>query len=472
MPVLIAAMPDASDPTGTPAGHDWLHDAWAHISGWANTIPTYTWVVAVAALTVATIVCVPALRTLSFKAGARHGKKQLSAEDLRDRRLLIAAMIPASLFWIAVLIGSGRGLIAFGRDNLHWTDGWEYLVPFTLDGVAIAFALLAFRAVRKEMNPDRAVRIAAAAMLASAGINFLHEVGGSKLGAGYLAILSLLGMLIFDELLAQFEEGAEHIKRSNPKFGLRWITWPTNTVCAWVAWRNYPPAAGTKATVANAVANLEGVRRLKVTRQAGRIDTPAWWMRFAPWAHVGALQITLAAERVTATEKITSVMAKVAELTVRLDEQAAVSEAERVTAAASIRDLEDRVETLRQEKAAEVEEISVKHAEELRQQRQQLLAEMAEKVAKARAEASIPNLGDRRKNPPAKGSPRPTLTDEDAVQRLLDTEGGWEREWSQKAIVDALSVGYGRAPRLLEQVAEAQRQRRSETHTGDQAVNE
>jgi hypothetical protein len=70
-------------------------------------------------------------------------------------------------------------------------------------------------------------------------------------------------MMMFHEFLAQFEDGAEYIKRQNPKFGLRWVTWPTNTFLAAVAWRNHPPAEGTPATVANAVGNLNRVRQLK-----------------------------------------------------------------------------------------------------------------------------------------------------------------------------------------------------------------
>jgi hypothetical protein len=44
---------------------------------------------------------------------------------------------------------------------------------------------------------------------------------------------------------------------------MRWITWPTNTFCAAVAWHNHPPVRGTSPTVRNAIANLERVRELK-----------------------------------------------------------------------------------------------------------------------------------------------------------------------------------------------------------------
>jgi hypothetical protein len=83
-----------------------------------------------------------------------------------------------------------------------------------------------------------------------------------------LALLSLVGMVMFHEFLDQFEEGTAHIKR-DPKFGLRWVTWPTNTFCAAIAWRNYPPTDGTPATVLEAVANLHRVRAVKRAARAG-----------------------------------------------------------------------------------------------------------------------------------------------------------------------------------------------------------
>ncbi len=60
-------------------------------------------------------------------------------------------------------------------------------------------------------------------------------------------------MVMFHEFLDRFEEGTAYIKRTNPKFGLRWITWPTNTLCAAVAWHNHPPAEATPATVLAAI---------------------------------------------------------------------------------------------------------------------------------------------------------------------------------------------------------------------------
>jgi len=89
--------------------------------------------------------------------------------------------------------------------------------------------------VRKAKAPDRCRRVVWGAAVASATVNFAYEhvdSGGNVVAGGYVALLSLFGMIIFHEFLDQFEEGTGQIRRSNPSFGLRWLTWPTNTFCA------------------------------------------------------------------------------------------------------------------------------------------------------------------------------------------------------------------------------------------------
>jgi hypothetical protein len=71
----------------------------------------------------------------------------------KDAALTVASLVPAGLFWVMVLAGSFHGLVAFGRSTLGWRNGWEYLVPGTLDGVSVTFAMLALRAVRKGKTP-------------------------------------------------------------------------------------------------------------------------------------------------------------------------------------------------------------------------------------------------------------------------------------------------------------------------------
>lgn len=242
--------------------------SWQRAVELLDAVPSVVWVALAVLNMMMTIGTWSTARRRMRRAGERVADPQIVSGPARakDTALTVASMIPAALFWAMVLAGSFHSLIAFGREVLGWHGGWAYLVPGTLDGVSVTFAFLAFRAVRKQKAPDRCNRVVWGAALASAVVNFAYEYthsGQNLVAGGYLALLSLFGMVMFHEFLDQFEEGAAHIKRANPKFGLRWITWPTNTFCAAVAWHNHPPAEGTPATVLNAIANLNRVRTFK-----------------------------------------------------------------------------------------------------------------------------------------------------------------------------------------------------------------
>jgi hypothetical protein len=242
---------------------------WGTIVAGAGHLPAGIWMTLAVVNLAATVLTWSGARRRMRRAGERAADPQLftgGAARRRDSALTVASVIPAALFWAMVLAGSFHGLVSFGRSVLGWHAGWEYLVPGTLDGVSVTFAFLAFRAVRMKKTPDRCYRVVWGAAVASATVNFQYEYthsGHNVIAGGYLALLSLFGMLMLHEFLAQFEEGAAYVKRSSPKFGLRWITWPTNTFCAAVAWRNYPPVEETSATILNAVANLNRVRAFK-----------------------------------------------------------------------------------------------------------------------------------------------------------------------------------------------------------------
>jgi Protein of unknown function (DUF2637) len=245
---------------------------WTQSIEFIGRVPTGVWIGLVVLSVLLCVVTWSAVGRRLRRAGERATTTADRRPATKDTALTVAAMIPAVLFWGMVLAGSLHGLVAFGRQVLGWHDGWEYLVPGTLDGVSVTFAFLAFRAIRKKKSPAHCQRVVWGAALASATVNFAYEYGHSHHNAvagGYLGLLSLFGMVMFHEFLNQFEEGAGYVKRAAPAFGLRWITWPTNTLCAAIAWRNHPPAAGTPATVLRAVANLDRVRALKAaTRQA------------------------------------------------------------------------------------------------------------------------------------------------------------------------------------------------------------
>lgn len=240
-------------------------DSWERIVEAVDRVPSSAWMIAAVVAVVGTWRSAGRRVRRAGERAADHARVTETSRA-KDTALTVAAIVPALLFWAMVLAGSFRGLVAFGRNTLRWHEGWEYLVPGSLDGVSVTFALLAFRAVRKQKAPDRCYRVVWAAAIAAATVNFNYEyeASGHNLVAGaYLALLSLFAMFMFHEFLHQFEEGTGYIKRGKPAFGLRWITWPTNTFCAAMAWHNHPPARATAPTVRNAIANLERVRAIK-----------------------------------------------------------------------------------------------------------------------------------------------------------------------------------------------------------------
>ena len=450
--------------TGGTTGDSTWAQTWTLLTDLASAIPG--WVITTTTLTLiaATIGTLHWARKAAWRAGARRAGRITDPATRKDRALFGTALTFAGLFWIAVHIGSGRGLIAFGTDDLHWTDGWQYLVPATLDGVGIAFALLAFRALLKGFNPDRCLRIAGLSMLASAGINFLHEVGGSSLGAVYLAILSMLGLLILHEILNQFEQGTDWIRRQNPKFGLRWLTWPTNTVCAWFAWRNRPPAHGLRATIGNAVAHLEQVRAEKALKRAAFVDRPAWWMRLAPWVRNMQLATSLEASRAVAAQHRALTDKRHAELTARVDQltgelTAAVNRATAVSsdldAVKAELDLagkryDEAEESHRKALAEQAERLTVEGDEKANRLTAQLRAELTAKPDRAKP-VNLTDWRSSRPSKPAAGSTgKAEISDEAAVQAMLTAHPDPAHEWSKNAVRTLLGVGLARAPRLIE----------------------
>ena len=245
-------------------------------------LPTGTWAAVTGSVLVLTAATWGVTRRRVRSAGARSGgsrgdartanvrtvraQRKADQQRRRDVALTVASLVPVALFWGMVLAGSFQGLLAFGRSVLAWHGGTEYLVPGTLDGVSVTFAFLAFRAIHKRRDTGRSQRVVWAASVSSATVNFTYEYGQTHnvIAGLYLAVLSVFGMVIFHEFLAQFEEGAEYVRRSSrPAYGLRWLTAPWSTFRAIVAWENHPPADGTVPSVRNGLENLERVRQLR-----------------------------------------------------------------------------------------------------------------------------------------------------------------------------------------------------------------
>jgi len=131
-------------------------DAWDQVLTIVGQVPPAVWVGAMAINLILTAATWSVARRRIRRAGERLANPEMNAgRRRRDTALTVAALVPAALFLIMVVAGSMHGLVAFGLEVLGWHDGWEYLVPATLDGVSVAFAFLAFRAGRRGKAPDR-----------------------------------------------------------------------------------------------------------------------------------------------------------------------------------------------------------------------------------------------------------------------------------------------------------------------------
>ncbi|MEV1013811.1 DUF2637 domain-containing protein [Micromonospora sp. NPDC049801] len=324
-------------------------------SGWVdgvnlwlgNTFPAWVW--PLMWLTTAGLLFASLLVVLGrLRKAHRANPPGTGASTKKLGALFGVAVGFAMLLWAGVLIGSGKNLIGWARDTLEWRDGWDWLVPATLDGVAIAFAILMFAAVRAGRPANRAYRVVWTATIASAAIGFSHEYDGTTktmLAAIYLGLLALGAMAILHELLDLFRSHTEKkAARVSPVFGLRWVTYTPNTVCAWLAWQNHPPRPLSAhptdeqivwyGSVRHAVAHLETVRRAKriaqfrIDEQTRTTGAPVWLVKVP------------AVRKLTAT--VTVQQAEMAEMSARLDKVAADFTAEKARAEAAVQRAEEQ----------------------------------------------------------------------------------------------------------------------------------
>ncbi|MFI9719912.1 DUF2637 domain-containing protein [Streptomyces sp. NPDC052396] len=135
---------------------------------------------------------------------------------------------------------SFHGLVGFGRQNLGLDDGWEYLVPFGLDGAAMFCSVLA---VREASHGDAAL---GSRMLvwtfagAAAWFNWVHAPRGmAHAGAPqFFAGMSLSAAVLFDRALKQTRRAALReqglVPRPLPQIRMvRWLRAPRETFGAW-----------------------------------------------------------------------------------------------------------------------------------------------------------------------------------------------------------------------------------------------
>ncbi|MGW0820265.1 DUF2637 domain-containing protein [Streptomyces sp. NPDC002845] len=180
------------------------------------------------------------------KRSGEHAKTEDSWERSEERRRRKEAVYGTAsyvlLFCCAAVAAalSFHGLVGFGRQNLNLSGGWEYLVPFGLDGAAMFCSVLA---VREASHGDAALgsRILVWTFAgAAAWFNWVHAPRGlGHEGAQhFFAGMSLSAAVLFDRALKQTRRAALReqglIPRPLPQIRIvRWLRAPRETYKAW-----------------------------------------------------------------------------------------------------------------------------------------------------------------------------------------------------------------------------------------------
>ncbi|GAA3377164.1 DUF2637 domain-containing protein [Streptomyces sannanensis] len=165
------------------------------------------------------------------------------SEERRRRKEAIYGIASYLLLFCCAAVAAAlsfHGLVGFGRQNLNLSGGWEYLVPFGLDGAAMFCSVLA---VREASHGDAALgsRLLVWAFAgAAAWFNWVHAPRGmSHAGAPhFFAGMSLSAAVLFDRALKQTRRAALReqglVPRPLPQIRIvRWLRAPRETFGAW-----------------------------------------------------------------------------------------------------------------------------------------------------------------------------------------------------------------------------------------------
>ncbi|GGX03907.1 DUF2637 domain-containing protein [Streptomyces chartreusis] len=180
------------------------------------------------------------------KRSGEHAKTEDSWERSEERRRRKEAIYGTAsyvlLFCCAAVAAalSFKGLVGFGEQNLGLSNGWQYLVPFGLDGAAMFCSVLA---VREASHGDAALgsRILVWTFAgAAAWFNWVHAPRGlAHAGAPhFFAGMSLSAAVLFDRALKQTRRAALReqglVPRPLPQIRIvRWLRAPRETYKAW-----------------------------------------------------------------------------------------------------------------------------------------------------------------------------------------------------------------------------------------------
>ncbi|MYT73878.1 DUF2637 domain-containing protein [Streptomyces sp. cg28] len=177
------------------------------------------------------------------KGGSSMDESWERSEERRRRKEAVYGTASYVLLFCCAAVAAAlsfHGLVGFGRQNLSLTGGWEYLVPFGLDGAAMFCSVLA---VREASHGDAALgsRILVWTFAgAAAWFNWVHAPRGlDHAGAPhFFAGMSLSAAVLFDRALKQTRRAALReqglVPRPLPQIRIvRWLRAPRETYSAW-----------------------------------------------------------------------------------------------------------------------------------------------------------------------------------------------------------------------------------------------
>ncbi|MVO86277.1 DUF2637 domain-containing protein [Streptomyces sp. p1417] len=177
------------------------------------------------------------------KAAAASDDSWERSEERRRRKEAVYGTASYVLLFCCAAVAAAlsfHGLVGFGRQNLNLYGGWEYLVPFGLDGAAMFCSVLA---VREASHGDAALgsRLLVWTFAgAAAWFNWVHAPRGiGHAGAPqFFAGMSLSAAVLFDRALKQTRRAALReqglVPRPLPQIRIvRWLRAPRETFGAW-----------------------------------------------------------------------------------------------------------------------------------------------------------------------------------------------------------------------------------------------
>ncbi|MFG2812763.1 DUF2637 domain-containing protein [Streptomyces sp. NPDC048410] len=203
------------------------------------------WLLPGAVLLLGVPVAIAVLARGKRNSGERAGSDdswERSEERRRRKEAVYGTASYVLLFCCAAVAAalSFHGLVGFGEQNLGLTDGWQYLVPFGLDGAAMFCSVLA---VREASHGDAALGSRMLVWMfaaAAAWFNWVHAPRGMGHDGApqFFSGMSLSAAVLFDRALKQTRRAALReqglVPRPLPQIRIvRWVRAPRETYGAW-----------------------------------------------------------------------------------------------------------------------------------------------------------------------------------------------------------------------------------------------